>query len=75
MKSWIIKNRLYLTGALAGGIVGFFYWKFIGCTSGTCMISSKPVNSTIYFALMGALLFGMFKKSKTLQEDKNSSSL
>jgi hypothetical protein len=28
------------------------------------MITSKPINSTLYGALMGSLLFGMFKKEK-----------
>jgi hypothetical protein len=53
---------LYITGAMVGAIAGFMYWKFVGCTTGTCPITGKPVNSTIYFAAMGSLLFGMFKK-------------
>jgi hypothetical protein len=28
------------------------------------MITSKPLNSTLYGAIMGALLFGMFKKER-----------
>jgi len=62
MKSWILKNVIYFIGAAAGAIAGFIYWKFIGCVTGTCAITSSPVRSTLYFALMGALLFGMFKK-------------
>ncbi len=65
MKNWFIKNRLYLVGALLGAIVGFLYWNFVGCTSGTCMITSKPLNSTLYGATMGALLLGMFKADKS----------
>lgn len=60
-----------MIGATIGAIAGFIYWQQIGCDSGTCMITSKPVNSTIYGALMGALLFGMFKnenKKQTLKE-------
>lgn len=55
-------NWLYAAGAIAGALAGFFYWQQIGCSSGTCAITSKPLNSTLYFALMGALLFGMFKR-------------
>ncbi len=55
-------------GIVVGAIGGYFYWLQIGCNSGTCMISSKPLNSTIYGGLMGYLFFGMigdfFKKSK-----------
>jgi len=54
-------------GAIIGGILGFLYWKFIGCSSGSCTISSKPINSNVYFSLMGALLFGIFKKEKKIQ--------
>ncbi|MDD4293760.1 MAG: DUF6132 family protein, partial [Bacteroidales bacterium] len=42
---------------------------FIGCESGSCPITSSPLNSSIYGALLGALLLSMFKKSK-----KNESS-
>lgn len=62
MKKWMLENKLYFIGALAGGVAGFLYWKYVGCLTGTCAISSKPLNSTLYFALMGAVLFGFFKK-------------
>lgn len=62
MKKWMKNNWLYVAGAVAGALAGFFYWQQIGCSSGTCAITSKPLNSTLYFALMGALLFGMFKR-------------
>lgn len=65
MKKWFKKNRLYVVGALLGGLAGFMYWNFVGCTSGTCMITSKPFNSTLYGATMGALLLGMFKTEKS----------
>ena len=65
MKHWVIKNKLYLVGALLGGLAGFLYWNFVGCSSVTCMITSKPINSTVYGATMGALLLGMFKDDKS----------
>ncbi|MFZ1452538.1 MAG: DUF6132 family protein [Ferruginibacter sp.] len=64
MKKWFKNNALYLIGAAVGAIAGYIYWQQVGCSSGTCMITSKPVNSTLYGALMGSLLFGMFKKEK-----------
>ena len=64
MKKWFKNNALYLIGAAVGAIAGYIYWQQIGCVSGTCMITSKPINSTLYGALMGSLLFGMFKKEK-----------
>jgi len=62
MKKWLNNNKLYLIGSLVGAIGGYFYWQQVGCISGTCAISSKPLNSTLYGSMMGALLFGMFKK-------------
>ncbi|WP_026899275.1 DUF6132 family protein [Daejeonella oryzae] len=67
MKKWFNNNILYLTGAIIGAFTGYFYWQQIGCTSGTCAITSQPLNSTIYGAAMGALLLGMFKKENKKQ--------
>ena len=64
MITWANKNALSLIGVLVGATAGFLYWKWVGCASGTCMITSKPINSTLYGALMGFLLFGIFKKEK-----------
>jgi hypothetical protein len=62
---------LLAAGAFAGAVAGYLYWKFIGCNSGTCLISSKPLNSTLYFSVMGALLMNVLipsanKDSNTL---------
>lgn len=64
MKKWFKNNALYLIGAAVGALAGYIYWQQVGCASGTCMITSKPINSTLYGALMGSLLLGMFKKEK-----------
>ena len=58
-----IKKRTMLKlliGVIVGGIVGFLYYKFIGCSTGTCRITSNPYISTVYFALLGALVANMF---------------
>ncbi len=70
MKKWFSNNLLYIIGAIAGAVAGYFYWQQIGCSSGTCAITSKPLNSTVYGAVMGALLFGIFQKQTKKQEDK-----
>jgi hypothetical protein len=62
MKKWFSNNILYIIGAIVGAVAGYLYWQQIGCSSGTCAITSKPLNSTLYGAVMGALLLGMFKK-------------
>jgi hypothetical protein len=64
VKTLLESNFLYLIGAFIGAISGFLYWKYVGCQTGTCSITSSSINSTIYFALMGTLVFGLFKKEK-----------
>lgn len=56
------RNWTYLAGAVAGAITGYLYWYFIGCESGTCPITASPTNSMIWGAVMGSLLFSLFKK-------------
>lgn len=64
MNSFVLKYKRDLIGISLGAIAGFMYWKLIGCASGTCMITSKPLNSSLYGALMGYLVAGIFKKEK-----------
>lgn len=64
MKKWVNQNKLIIIGALIGGIIGFLYYNFIGCKSGTCAITSKPLNSTIYGAVLGGLMISLFKQKK-----------
>ncbi|SEP82695.1 DUF6132 family protein [Flavobacterium urocaniciphilum] len=56
------KYKLTLIGVIIGGVLGYLYYLFIGCASGTCKITSNPLNSSLYFALMGGLLFSFFEK-------------
>ena len=39
-----------------GAIAGFSYYHFIGCTSGTCAITSSPYMSILWGGAMGYLL-------------------
>ncbi|HMW65505.1 MAG TPA: DUF6132 family protein [Chitinophagaceae bacterium] len=58
------KHFITIIGILIGAVGGYLYYHFVGCNSGTCTITSKPVNSTLYGALMGGLLFSIFRKEK-----------
>ncbi len=59
------KKAIIITGigVVIGAIAGYVYYFYIGCASGTCAITSKPLNSTLYGAVMGGLLFNIFIKS------------
>jgi len=67
MKQLLLKNKLVIIGAVLGAIGGFAYWYFVGCASGTCMITSKPLNSSVYGAVMGGLFFSIFAQEKKNQ--------
>jgi outer membrane lipoprotein SlyB len=43
-------------GAVVGGALGFAYYKFVGCSTGTCPLTSNPVISTIYGTVVGSLI-------------------
>ncbi len=60
------KKAMILTGIgiLIGAIAGYAYYHYVGCASGTCAITSKPLNSTLYGSLMGGLIFNMFVKKE-----------
>jgi len=61
-----MKKQLIITGIgiLIGAVGGYLYYHYVGCASGTCAITSKPVNSTLYGSLMGGLFFNMFTKKE-----------
>lgn len=52
----IKKKRLSLLFLVLGAIGGFLYWKFVGCTSGTCAIKSVWYWSTLWGAAVGYLV-------------------
>ena len=64
MTAFISKYKWTLTGIVLGALAGYLYYFFIGCNNGTCAITSKPFNSTVYGAVMGGLVSGIFKKEK-----------
>ena len=47
--------RLILS-PIIGAALGFAYYRFIGCTSGSCPITSNPWASMIYGAIMGFMV-------------------
>jgi len=53
-----------LAGIIIGSIAGYAYWHFVGCTSGTCAITSVWYRSTLYGSIMGGLLASTFFSTK-----------
>lgn len=49
----VLKRILPVAG---GAILGYAYYYFIGCNSGSCPITSSPYISTVYGAAVGFLI-------------------
>lgn len=67
--SLILKHKLTILGVIIGAVGGYLYYHYIGCASGTCAITSKPLNSTLYGAMMGGLFFNIFQKEKKVNNN------
>ncbi|MDP4201632.1 MAG: DUF6132 family protein [Bacteroidota bacterium] len=44
-----------IAGTTSGAAIGYLYYRFIGCASGSCPITSNKHISTIYGAILGLL--------------------
>ena len=67
-------NKKYtkmLSGLGVGAILGFAYYYYIGCASGTCAITSNPYISTAYGAMIGLIFVWPEKEKKTGSEASN----
>lgn len=63
MKEILLKKYgLTLLGIVLGVLGGYLYWKFVGCSSGTCPITSSPIYSSIWGGVIGGLLLNIFQK-------------
>lgn len=55
------KTIMIIIGVIIGGISGYLYWKYIGCSKGTCAITSVWYKSTLYGMFMGGMLFDLIR--------------
>ncbi len=69
MTNFLVKYKFSLVGIVVGGFLGYAYYHFIGCVSGSCAITSKPLNSTAYGMVMGYLMFSVFQKPKAKEQN------
>jgi phage shock protein PspC (stress-responsive transcriptional regulator) len=67
MKKFIQSRFWQILGGIFGGMAGYFYWRNVGCASGTCLITSKPLNSIVYFAVLGYFVLGTIADFRKLK--------
>ena len=51
--SWFWKPA---SGVIIGGTLGFLYYYFVGCASGSCAITSNPIASIIFGGAIGLFI-------------------
>ncbi len=45
-----------IIGVIIGGSLGYALYRFVGCSTGTCPITSNPWISTIYGVILGVVI-------------------
>lgn len=71
MKNWISKKLYTIIITIFGGVLGYLYWHFIGCSSGSCAITSVWWRSTIYGIIMGWLLGDLINDKLKIKTNHN----
>jgi len=71
MKNLFKKYLIQIIVTLVGAFGGFLYYYFIGCSSGSCPITSNPYISIVWGGVMGYLLSDIFKKKETKADGSN----
>lgn len=49
-------KKKIIIGIMVGGLFGYGFYRFFGCSSGACSITSSPWISTIYGAILGLVI-------------------
>lgn len=53
MRKKLIKGAI---GLAVGVLLGFIYYRVVGCGTGTCPITSSPINTMVYGGISGFLI-------------------
>ncbi len=53
-KKWL-RTAIFI---VIGAVVGYVYYRLVGCPTGGCIITSNPYISMAYMGLLGFLLSG-----------------
>ncbi len=53
LKSWSFWKPV--KGIIAGAVLGFLYYRFVGCNSGSCPLTGNPYMTVLFGAGIGYL--------------------
>ena len=62
MKSKLKKLLRPFLFTVGGALAGLGYYYVVGCSTGSCAITSNPIITMIYMGVIGLLLSGLFGK-------------
>ena len=54
---------------LVGSAGGFLYYRYVGCATGTCAITSSPWLSTGFGCVLGSLLYTVLRPGRGKRQD------
>lgn len=61
----MLPRRIIVFGMGLGSLAGLAYWYFVGCASGTCLITSNWYTSMGYGILMGGLAASIYQPKQS----------
>lgn len=64
MTAFLKRKKWVLILTVIGAAGGYAYYHWVGCASGTCPITSRPLPSILYGALLGGLLGSAFSDTR-----------
>ena len=72
MNTFIRKNWKYFAFTVAGAFIGFAYWRFVGCRSGSCAITANWHTSVLFGSMIGFLAVPSVKKEKKTEDTSHT---
>lgn len=56
---------------LVGSAGGWLYYRYVGCATGTCAVTSSPWLSTGFGCVLGSLLYTVLRPGRGKRQDGN----
>jgi len=68
---FIQKYGLYILFIAGGALLGFAYWRFIGCRTGSCPITASWHTSVLFGSMAGFLALPTRRKPENTTKEKD----
>ena len=65
MRTLLIRFKRTILAGILGAVMGYTYFHIVGCSAGSCVLSSHPLISISYGAVMAVLVVGWPEKKQT----------